>query len=323
MKIFLFLVLCVFISQQSFAQFEFKIKTDKSSYESGELVKITASLTNLSNSIKQVLFMNAGSCQAEYRLNQFESFETVCLPVSEEVQLQPNESRIYQWTMDPKTLGIIQHSGEYQLVGIINFLTLPMSTVQDIYLSDTTYFLSEAYLGGLLKVGYLPENITDITHLKDSLQIKTNWVVEGVYGQNIEEWEIQGFNLDSLFFSLDNHPKIEWVEYQRQNGYDSIYHVVSIGKNHFKPNDIFVSEAYPNPFNPTTTFYIELHIPTEITVELYSILGEKMATVFNGYLSSGIKHFIPLDASSYSSGIYFYRVTSKYFTTTKKIMLLK
>ena len=81
-------------------------------------------------------------------------------------------------------------------------------------------------------------------------------------------------------------------------------------------------QNYPNPFNPSTT--IKFTIPSEAIVQLnvYNAIGEKVAELVNGRLNAGY-HEMSFDASSLTSGIYFYRLESNDFVDSKKMMLVK
>jgi len=85
---------------------------------------------------------------------------------------------------------------------------------------------------------------------------------------------------------------------------------------------------YPNPFNPTTTIDFQLHKAAKVTVEIYNILGQKVATpVHNKNYLAG-KYNIVWDATNDSgqqvaSGIYLYRFKAGNFNKVKKMILLR
>lgn len=83
-----------------------------------------------------------------------------------------------------------------------------------------------------------------------------------------------------------------------------------------------LSQNYPNPFNPFTT--ISFSIPAKGIVELnvYNILGEKVATILNEELSKGIYTY-NFDGSQLSSGVYVYTIKVNNFNAAKKMLLLK
>ncbi len=88
------------------------------------------------------------------------------------------------------------------------------------------------------------------------------------------------------------------------------------------PNVYSLSQNYPNPFNPTTT--IKYQIPKEGMVQLkvYDILGREVSTLVNEIQTPG-NHKINFDGKYLSSGVYFYRLTSGSFVSTKKFILIK
>lgn len=88
------------------------------------------------------------------------------------------------------------------------------------------------------------------------------------------------------------------------------------------PANFALFQNYPNPFNPSTT--ITFTIPTEslVSLKIYNTLGEEVANVYEGLLNEGY-HEINFNASSLSSGIYFYRLESNEFVDAKKMMILK
>lgn len=80
---------------------------------------------------------------------------------------------------------------------------------------------------------------------------------------------------------------------------------------------------FPNPFNPTTliVFTVKESGPASLTV--YNVLGQKVATVFNGYALSGQYYEVVFDASELSSGMYIYRLESGKDVSVKRMMFLK
>jgi V8-like Glu-specific endopeptidase len=87
-------------------------------------------------------------------------------------------------------------------------------------------------------------------------------------------------------------------------------------------NSYYLSNAFPNPFNPTTNIDYTLPINTNVKLRVYNILGETIATLVNEFQSKGI-HSIKLDGTNLSSGIYFYVLETDDFIQTKKLMVLK
>jgi len=98
------------------------------------------------------------------------------------------------------------------------------------------------------------------------------------------------------------------------------------------PTGYALSQNYPNPFNPTTTIRFSLPHREHVTLEVFDILGRKVATLVDGEISSG-EHTVVFsatggsasggDAKGLSSGVYFYRIRAGNFVATRKLMLLK
>jgi hypothetical protein len=88
------------------------------------------------------------------------------------------------------------------------------------------------------------------------------------------------------------------------------------------PSVFELSQNYPNPFNPSTS--IKFSVPQDGLVSLivYNLLGEKIATLINQDLKAG-RHEVKFDASKIASGLYFYRLDAGEFSMVKKMMLLK
>lgn len=88
------------------------------------------------------------------------------------------------------------------------------------------------------------------------------------------------------------------------------------------PESFKLHQSYPNPFNPTTTIGYELPQNTAIKLEVFNVLGQRVATLVDGVQPSGF-HEVQFDASSLSSGLYLYRLTTESFSETKRMMLIK
>jgi len=83
-----------------------------------------------------------------------------------------------------------------------------------------------------------------------------------------------------------------------------------------------LEQNYPNPFNPSTTIKFSIPEAGIITLRVFNLLGEEVATLLNGERTAGV-YEATFDASRLSSGIYFYTLESKNFKSTKKMALLK
>ena len=88
------------------------------------------------------------------------------------------------------------------------------------------------------------------------------------------------------------------------------------------PKVFSLSQNYPNPFNPITKINYALPTDSHVRLDIYNILGQKVATLIDGNQKAGYKT-ARWDAGSFSSGIYFYRLQAGDFVQTRKMVLLK
>jgi subtilisin-like proprotein convertase family protein len=83
-----------------------------------------------------------------------------------------------------------------------------------------------------------------------------------------------------------------------------------------------LSQNYPNPFNPTTTIKYGLPKYGNTKLSVYDITGKLVKVLVNEFKDSGT-YEVTFDASSYSSGVYFYTLESGNYKETKKMLLVK
>ncbi|HEC42164.1 MAG TPA: T9SS type A sorting domain-containing protein [Bacteroides sp.] len=88
------------------------------------------------------------------------------------------------------------------------------------------------------------------------------------------------------------------------------------------PKSFSLSQNYPNPFNPVTTISYHLTIPGQISIKVYDIIGQEIATLVNEFKEPG-KYSAVWKPMGLPSGVYFYKMTADGFTETKKMLHLK
>jgi hypothetical protein len=81
-------------------------------------------------------------------------------------------------------------------------------------------------------------------------------------------------------------------------------------------------QNYPNPFNPTTSIAFDVPSRTLVTIKVFNMIGQEVATVVNGEMTAG-RHIVNFDGSRLPSAIYLYQITAGDFTATRKMLLMK
>jgi hypothetical protein len=88
------------------------------------------------------------------------------------------------------------------------------------------------------------------------------------------------------------------------------------------PAGFSLGQNYPNPFNPSTTIKFDIPKSENVKITIYDITGRIVNILVNKELKAG-SYSVNWDASMYASGVYFYRIETKDFTQTKKMLLIK
>ena len=142
---------------------------------------------------------------------------------------------------------------------------------------------------------FIDSTITDTTYLYSNLN----------YGE-------------SYWWRVKAHNAMGWGEF---SDVGSIL-VVSVEGKENLPTEYSLEQNYPNPFNNSTV--IKYSIPQEglITLKIYNLLGEEVATLVNDTKQTG-NYEVSFDATGLTSGVYFYRLQAGNYTETKKMVLMK
>ena len=151
-------------------------------------------------------------------------------------------------------------------------------------------------------------------------------------GSQKSEWKKIGFQIGNG--TSTNEKLYSYIDRNLEPG-DYSYRLVQIDfdgtRNESKvvnveinslPTDYSLFQNYPNPFNPSTA--IEYAIPKNgnVTLKIYNTLGEEVKVILNKFQSAG-RYKINFYADKLSSGIYYYRINSENYTSTKKMLLLR
>ncbi len=112
-------------------------------------------------------------------------------------------------------------------------------------------------------------------------------------------------------------------------GADEFDGIVGVEDEKSLPTEFALLQNYPNPFNPTTVISYQLPVSSDVTIKVFDILGNEIATLVNEYKPAG-RYEVEFSTSGHSgnvrnltSGVYFYKLQSGQYTTVKKMILMK
>ena len=126
---------------------------------------------------------------------------------------------------------------------------------------------------------------------------------------------------------------IAWID-PRANGHNVYISQIDYGLTDIEddnpntlPSGYGLEQNYPNPFNPSTSIEFSLPSKSHVKLEVYNLLGRKIASIADRFFESGT-HTVNWDGKNFSgeqaaSGIYFYRMEAGQFDLTRKMILLK
>ncbi len=89
-----------------------------------------------------------------------------------------------------------------------------------------------------------------------------------------------------------------------------------------KPESFYLSSAYPNPFNPSTTIKYDLSREADVRLEVFNVVGQKVRTIIEQNQQAG-SYRVNVVADDLPSGLYLYRLQAGIFLQVRKMILMK
>ena len=139
----------------------------------------------------------------------------------------------------------------------------------------------------------------------------------------VNEWLTKSLDIDLVSGPNTIHIEDSWgymdfdyIEIRGQNL------LTSTGSSGELAAEYHLGQNYPNPFNPSTVIPFSIANPSHVQLDVFDVVGRRVATLLNEPLSSG-SHEVRFDAGSFSSGVYFFRIQAGSFTKVNRMVLLK
>jgi hypothetical protein len=118
------------------------------------------------------------------------------------------------------------------------------------------------------------------------------------------------------------HHRVAWEDVQKATGAV----LPKLGEQESnaleKPSEFGLGQNFPNPFNPTTVITYQLPRESQVVLEVFNVLGERVATLVDGVREAGY-HEVVWDASRLPSGVYVCRIQAGEFVAHRKLLFLK
>lgn len=163
----------------------------------------------------------------------------------------------------------------------------------------------------------------DLIHLSfekvdDNFEVTTTSLIRGFY--NPSDTEIIGDKLYMIEFRDDN-----WLNAGTNT---QLYEITFPGDGTSTEDlnlvtDFSLDQNYPNPFNPSTTIGYSLETSSQVILEVFNEVGQRVSILVNGRVNSG-SHTVEFNAEKLASGVYFYKLSiNGSAVQTKKMLLMK
>ena len=200
------------------------------------------------------------------------------------------------------------------------------------------------YSTDFLPAGSLPVELTSFAAVTDNRNVTLNWStatelnnsgfqIERSSGSEFQSvgfiaghgttTEVQNYSFVDQNVVAGNYSyRLKQIDFNGNFEYSDVVEVEVLGVKEFT-----LGQNYPNPFNPSTSINFSLAVDSKVSLRIFDVLGQEVATLVNGQLAAGSQR-VSFDASSLNSGVYFYRIDAdgidgQKFSSTRKMILTK
>lgn len=176
--------------------------------------------------------------------------------------------------------------------------------------------------------GLTPWNVHALVNDGTHLWVGTCFGGVYVYDALHARWTSCNIGLDSIAYDvhalmIDGHALLLGTHNEIwSRPLVEVYTTISSG-DATMPAQLFLSENYPNPFNPRTAIMFSSATTGRATLRVYDTLGREVATLFDGATEAGQRYHASFDGAGHASGTYVVRLVSGGSTVVKHMMLVK
>ena len=186
-----------------------------------------------------------------------------------------------------------------------------------------------------ISAGVLPVELTSFSAAVEGANVLLTWRTASevknygfeVYRDGVKIGFVRGNgNSNSIKdYSFTDKPSgAKTFKYQLKqidsDGQNKLYGFVEVTLE--APNKFVLRQNYPNPFNPTTTIRFEVPVTEKVTIKVYNMVGQEVATLLEGIKEAG-SYVVKFDGSELTSGVYISSLKSSSFSKNIKMILMK
>lgn len=174
--------------------------------------------------------------------------------------------------------------------------------------------------------------ITGLSGAGESLYLYDNegYLVDSVTYEDSSPWpgaaDGNGSSLELMNPWLDNGLPQNWrasLTTGTPGETNTVFIVSNEDVDFDAPTEIKLDQNYPNPFNPSTIINFQIPTKSEVTLQIFDLLGRKVATLINREIKTSGNYQVVFDAGNLSSGIYLYRLEVAGKVLNKRMTLIK
>jgi len=150
-------------------------------------------------------------------------------------------------------------------------------------------------------------------------QTSNEWIKVGNVAGNGTTNSISSYSFTDKNLASGNYSyRLKQIDFNGNFEYFNLNNEIGIGI----PSKYDLSQNYPNPFNPSTSINYDLPVDGKVSLKIFDMTGKEVASLVNEVQTAGY-YSINYNASTLSSGVYFYTISANNFVQTKKMMLVK
>jgi hypothetical protein len=303
------------------------VTTNKAEYAYGETIEIRYTLANDGTTPFTVWGASVG-CQAELIFDDldFSDPEQVipqpCTTDTRPYVFPPGASATWVWQVDPAVLGLPRSDGEHTITAYFDDRDADGNGPLTEETVAATTIAAPRYLGGRLHVilaaGVTEEDVQDVLDALHAviLDPDSDPTIPPPAG---DLWEISGTTLEEAAETYGDDERFSLIEPYRYLAYESvIFTDDEAGPPALTPA---LTSAHPNPFAASTSFALTVPASGPTRVEVFDVLGRRVAVLHDGPLTAGPEHRFTFHAADLPNGLYIVRATGEAFTRTRRVTL--